>query len=194
MQSHNANALASRRLQPQLPRSGSQTVLMHEVSAFALSACWELQSVLHLTFTYAARMLQDLTHGMHSSRNQTPIAQGWQLVDKYTGDPDQITCMDHRTAASNEAARPNAQAGDLTRTPVGLLKTSWQNLQHSTRKMLHLWSKSLERSPVGQSAAAVKSSAAVGQGKSHEVSPAAFNHLTLGECAVKYCHECAWSA
>ncbi len=139
----------------------ARPVLSPEVSAFASSACLELESVLHLAFTYAARMLQDLMDGMHSSRNQTPIAQGWQLVDKYTGGPDHITCMDHRTVANNEAARPNAQAGDLTRTPVGVLKTSWQSLQHSTSKMLHLWSKSLERSPVGQSAAAEKTSAAV---------------------------------
>ncbi len=193
MQSHNANAHASQHLQPQLPRSGSQTVLTREVSAFASSACLELQSVLHLAFTYAARMLQDLTDGM-SSRTQTPISQGWQFVDKYTGgDPDHIGIV-----AENEAARPNAQAGDLTQTPAGLLKTSWQNLQHSTRKMMYLWSKSLEKSPVGQSAAAVKTSAAVRQSKSHaithEVSPAEFNNLTLSEYAVKYCHECAWSA
>ena len=141
-------------------------------------------------------MLQNLTDGMHSSRTQTPTPQDRQFVDKHNGDHNRYT--DHRTVAENEAARLNAQAGDLTRTPVGLLNTSWQNLQHSTRKVLHLWSKSLERSPVGQSAAAVKTSAALGQGKSHEItheiSPAAFSHLTLGECAVMYCHECAWSA
>ncbi len=134
MQSQNANAHASQHLQPQLPRSGSQTVLAPEVSAFASSACLELQSVLHSTFTYDARMLQDLTDGMHSSRTQTPISQGWQFVDKYTGgDPDHIGIVEE-----NEAARPNAQAGDLTQTPAGLLKTSWQHLQHSTRKMMHL--------------------------------------------------------
>ncbi|KAL0054687.1 hypothetical protein WJX82_001043 [Trebouxia sp. C0006] len=101
-----AYLLRSLRASPQLPRSGSQTVLAPE----------------------------DLTDGMHSSRTQTPISQGWQFVDKYTGgDPDHIGIVEE-----NEAARPNAQAGDLTQTPAGLLKTSWQHLQHSTRKMMHL--------------------------------------------------------
>lgn len=135
---------------------------------------------------------------MHSSRTQKPVPQGWQPVDKNTGDADHISCTDHRTVAENEAARPNAQAGDLTQTPIGLQKNSWQNLQHSTRKMLQLWSKSLDKSPIGRSAAAAKTSAAVDQGKlhasTHDMSPAAFNNLTLSEYADMYCHECAWSA
>ncbi len=46
--------ILKRRLQPQLSRSGSQTILAPEVSPFALSACLGLESVLHLAFTYAA--------------------------------------------------------------------------------------------------------------------------------------------